>query len=112
MSDPVAGGPPPRPYFNTPNAEKYVLEADAMRRRQLRSALLHGSSRTWREHRRVWPAVVIGVVIVAVVIAAMAVVEAYNRYQEQQETTTSAGLLRAGSAPRLPDPVNRSGEAV
>ena len=112
MSDPAAGGPPPRPYFNTPNAEKYVLEADAMRRRQLRSALLHGSSRTWREHRRVWPAVVIGVVIVAVVIAAMAVVEAYNRYQEQQETTISAGLLHAGSGARLPDPVNVSGEAV
>lgn len=89
MSDPSAGGPP-RPLLNTtPNAEKYILEADAMRRRQLRSALLHGSSRTWREHRRVWPAVVVGVVIVAVVIAAMAVVEAYHRYQEQQGAETA-----------------------
>ena len=112
MSDPVAGGPPPRPFFNTPNAEKYVLEADAMRRRQLRSALLHGSLRTWREHRRVWPAVVIGVVVAAVVIAAMAVVEAYNRYQEQQETTTSGGQLGRGEAASWVDPINRSGEAV
>ena len=111
MSDPVYERPPPRPYFNTPNAEKYVLEADAMRRRQLRSALLHGSSRTWREHRRVWPAVVIGVVIVAVVIAAMAVVEAYNRYQEQQESTTGGAQPRPGDASAV-DRLNWGGEAV
>jgi len=112
VTDPVAGGPPPRPYFNTPNAEKYVLEADAMRRRQLRSALLHGSARTWREHRRVWPAVVVGVVVVAVMIAAMAVVEAYNRYQEQQETTTGARSHAPAQASSLPNPLNRSGGAV
>jgi len=103
--------------LNTPNAEKYVLEADAMRRRQLRSALLHGSSRTWREHRRVWPAVVIGVVIVAVVIAAMAVVEAYNRYQEQQEQqeqqqSTAGSLLKRAYAASVTDPLNRMGDAV
>lgn len=69
----------------TPNAEKYVLEADAMRRRQLRSALLHGSRRTWREHRRVWPAIIVGVIATAVVVAAIAVVGAYNAYQEKQK---------------------------
>lgn len=82
MSDAGAPNTPrPGPVFETPNAEKYILEADAMRRRQLRSALLHGSSRTWREHRRIWPAVVLGVVVVAVVLAAMAVIDAYHRQQ-------------------------------
>lgn len=76
-----------RPAFETPNAEKYILEADAMRRRQLRSALLHGSSRTWREHRRVWPAVVLGVVVVAIVVAVMAVIDAYHRQQANEPPT-------------------------
>lgn len=61
------------PSYTVPHAERYVLEADALRRRQLRSALLHGSRRTWREHRRVWPAVVVGIVVIAVVLAAMAI---------------------------------------
>jgi len=74
--------PPASPLVGTPDAERYVLEADVMRRRQLRSALLHGSSRTWREHRRTWPAVVVGVLLIAVALAAMAVVNAYQRQQQ------------------------------
>ncbi len=77
--------PVPPPMGGTPNAEKYVLEADAMRRRQLRSALVHGSRRTWREQNRVWPAIVIGVIAVAVVVAAMAVVDAYQKQKEKKE---------------------------
>lgn len=69
---------------NTPNAERYLLEADVMRRRQLRSALLHGSRRTWREHRRVWPAVVVGLIVVAVILAGLAVTEAFDATQENQ----------------------------
>lgn len=84
---PAQSGPPaPQPPMaGTPNAEKYVLEADAMRRRQLRSALLHGSRRTWREHRRIWPAIVIGVIAAAVVVAAIAVIGAYRQYVKDQE---------------------------
>lgn len=77
--------PPAPPMGGTPNAEKYVLAADAMRRRQLRSALLHGSRRTWREHPRVWPAIVVGVIAVAVVVAAIAVVGAFQKQKEKQE---------------------------
>lgn len=77
----------------TPNAEKYVLEADAMRRRQLRSALLHGSRRTWREHPRVWPAIVIGVIAVAVVLAAIAVVSAYQKQMDKQEEEEESSSL-------------------
>ena len=88
--DQSAGGGPPRPWMppnagNTPNAERYLLEADALRRRQLRSALLHGSSRTWREQGRIWPSVVAGIVVVAVILASFAVVKAFRRAQEQQE---------------------------
>ncbi|MDO9379928.1 MAG: hypothetical protein Q7T56_13870 [Nocardioidaceae bacterium] len=93
---PGGGGSPQRPapqapvFQTTPNAEKYVLEADAMRRRQLRSALLHGSDRTWREHRKVWPAVAIGVVVTAVGIAGITMADALqielgNRRAQERE---------------------------
>lgn len=75
---------PPGALARTPGAEKYVLEADSLRRRQLRSALLHGTRRTWREHRSTWPAVIAGVIAVAVIVAAMAVTSAYQRQQDLQ----------------------------
>ncbi|MET0766797.1 MAG: hypothetical protein ABWY50_04060 [Aeromicrobium sp.] len=77
--------PPALAYQNTPNAERYVLEADAMRRRQLRSALLHGSRRTWREHARAWPAVVVGLIVVAVIVAALAVTQAFQKTEENEK---------------------------
>lgn len=87
--DPQDGGTAPKPpptlaLQNTPNAERYVLEADAMRRRQMRSALLHGSRRTWREHQRVWPAIIVGVIVIAVIVAAFAVRDAFRTTQENQ----------------------------
>lgn len=78
-------GAPPRPYPGTPNAERYVIAADNLRRRQLKSALLHGSSRTWREHRRIWPGVIAGAVVVAVIVAAIAVAGAFRNEREIQE---------------------------
>jgi type II secretory pathway component PulL len=85
--------PPTLAYQNTPNAERYVLEADAMRRRQLRTALLHGSRRNWRDHVRTWPAVVVGIVVVAVIVAGLAVSAALkkterNQQREQQQQQT------------------------
>jgi HPt (histidine-containing phosphotransfer) domain-containing protein len=82
---PRSSEPPPAPEFDIPNAEKYMLEADVMRRRQLRSALLHGSTRTWREHRRVWPGVVAGLVTVGLIIAIIAVKSAYDKDRENQQ---------------------------
>jgi hypothetical protein len=70
------------PFARTPNAERYLLESDNLRRRQLRSALLHGSSRVWRERQRVWPPVVGGIVVVAVIVAAIAVSGAFQRQRE------------------------------
>ncbi len=79
---------------NTPNAERYLLEADALRRRQLRSALLHGSSRTWREHRRIWPGIVAGIVVVAVILATFAVMKAFHKTEENQQQLDSGGAVR------------------
>ncbi len=75
---PAAGPWIPPNARKTPNAEKYLLEADALRRRQLVSALLHGSRRTWREQRRIWPGVVAGIVVVAVIIAVFGVLRALD----------------------------------
>ncbi|HKE70186.1 MAG TPA: hypothetical protein VKB55_13075 [Nocardioidaceae bacterium] len=87
---PRTSEPPPAPEFDIPNAEKYMLEADVMRRRQLRSALLHGSTRTWREHRKVWPGVVAGIVAGGLIIAVIAVKTAYDKDKESQD---AAALL-------------------
>jgi hypothetical protein len=78
-------GASPRAYPGTPNAERYVIAADNLRRRQLKSALLHGSSRTWREQRRIWPGVIAGAVMVVVIIAAIAVAGAFRNERELQE---------------------------
>jgi hypothetical protein len=82
---PRSSEPPPAPEFDIPNAEKYMLEADVMRRRQLRSALLHGSTRTWREHRKVWPGVVAGLVAGGLIIAVLAVKTAYDKDKESEQ---------------------------
>jgi flagellar biosynthesis/type III secretory pathway M-ring protein FliF/YscJ len=82
------GQPTAAPFTSTPNAERYLLQADDLRRRQLRSAMLHGSTRMWRERRRIWPAALAGVVVVAVIIASIAVYGAFRRQQqiiEEQE---------------------------
>ncbi|MGH3505535.1 MAG: hypothetical protein ACRDQA_32280 [Nocardioidaceae bacterium] len=81
---------PPTPWMppnasKTPNAEKYLLEAEGMRRRQMRSALLHGSGRTWRENRRIWPAIVAGVVVVALILAVFGVMKALQQSADEKE---------------------------
>lgn len=95
--------PPGLAFRNTPNAEKYVLEADAMRRRQMRSALLHGSRRTWRDYGRIWPAVVVGIIVVAVIIAGLAVSRAFQETKRNQEKEQAKLEERnSPSAPRTP----------
>ncbi|WP_163573744.1 hypothetical protein [Fodinicola feengrottensis] len=87
--------------MTTPNAERHLLEADALRRRQLGSAFLHGSGRTWRDRRTVWPFAVLGVAVVAVVIAGFAVTGAFRAQQcdtakmAQQQASPSATAVPA-----------------
>lgn len=100
--------PPPAPFVSTPNAERYLLEADSLRRRQLRSALLHGSSRTWRDRRRIWPAVIAGLIVLAIIAAGIAVYGAFQqqqrereRQEEEQAIMSTGGETPGGSAPML-----------
>lgn len=72
------------PFRGVPDAERHVLAADSLRRRQLRAALLHGSARSWRDRNRVWPAVVAGLVATALLMAAIAVHSAFEATREQQ----------------------------
>ena len=75
-----------------------------MRRRQLRSALLHGSRRTWREHTRIWPAVVVGIIVVAVVIAGLAVTDAFQKTEENEKKKEQQQQPAPSSAPATPGP--------
>jgi hypothetical protein len=75
----------PEAFRVTSNAEQYVLESDALRRRQLRSALLYGSSRFWRRKQRVWPSVIFGTILVAVICSVIALIGAFEKQQEVNE---------------------------
>lgn len=97
--------PPPDPdpqlpeaFHYTPDEEKYVLQADALRHRQLRSAMLYGSSRYWRRRQRVWPAVIGGLIITALVCGVIALIGAFERQQEVNEQR-GIGQFRQQSAP-------------
>ena len=72
------------PFGGAPDAERHVLAADNLRRRQLRTALLHGSARSWRDRNRVWPAALAGLVLTAVVLAGIAVYSAFETTRDQQ----------------------------
>ncbi|WP_304452339.1 hypothetical protein [Nocardiopsis sp. YSL2] len=90
-SSPSTPAPPdpdpqlPEAFHYTPDEEKYVLEADALRHRQLRSALLYGSSRYWRRRQRVWPSVIGGAILIALICGVIALIGAFGRQQEVNE---------------------------
>lgn len=91
----------------TPYREKYVLEADALRRRQLASALVHGTQRSWRENRQVWPSVAAGAVATAVVIAVICVYSAFetqqvNERREEQQRNRPLSTASATPGPQVP----------
>jgi hypothetical protein len=100
QSHPQATVPPA--FVSSPNAERHLLEADALRRRQLGSAFLHGSGRTWRDRRAVWPFAALGVAVVALVIVAFAVTGAFK--SQQCETNKQALKQASPSATAIPTP--------
>lgn len=87
-----SGVSPGAPNASGVDPERLLLDAAALRRRQLCVAFLHGSTRSWRIRRRIWPATVAGLLIVAVVIAALAVAGAFARQQELDSRQESASL--------------------
>ena len=98
-------GPSPDGRQPRHNAERTLLEADSLRRRQLRAALLHGSSQSWRERRRIWPAVVAGLGAVAIVIAAIAVYGAFQKQKsinEERQRPVAAAAVALWIHPIIP----------
>lgn len=68
----------------TGQTERYVLQAAALRRRQLRAAVLYGSARSWRQRQSLWPAALIGAIVVALIVAAIAVANAFERQRQSE----------------------------
>lgn len=98
---------PSTEFAGTPNVEQYVLALDTLRRRQLQAALLHGGQRSWRRRPRLWPAVVVGVVLIALVIAGITVAGAFQRQREideqQQQRYAGSSAAVSTSAPARVD---------
>ena len=82
-----------------PQADRQLLALHALRQRQLRTTFLHGRRRTWRDRRRIWPAVVVAAMIIAMLIAGTSVIAAFQR---QQQLDSAAG----GSSNRSTDLVS------
>jgi len=59
-----------------PHADRHLLALHALTGRQLTTAFLHGTGRSWRERRRIWPAVLVAAVIVALLLVAASVLTA------------------------------------
>jgi len=77
-----------------PQADRHLLALHALRQRQLRTSFLHGRRRTWRDRRRIWPAVVVALALVALIIAGTSVVAAFQRQQQvEAERSDKAALV-------------------
>ncbi len=77
-----------------PQADRHLLALHALRQRQLRTSFLHGRRRTWRDRRRIWPAVVIALALVALIIAGTSVVAAFQRQQQvEAERSDKAAVV-------------------
>ncbi|GAA4917344.1 hypothetical protein LX16_3916 [Stackebrandtia albiflava] len=118
MTDPAAGetaapagpgdrDPVPTPMRRTADTERHILQAAALRRRQLRSALLYGASRSWRQRLSLWPAALIGLVVVALIVAAIAVTSAFQQEQERKEREEREREMQQSSLfdPGAPSPL-------
>jgi hypothetical protein len=67
------------PRHPAPQADRHLLALHTLTGRQLTTAFLHGSRRSWRERRRIWPAVLVAATIVALLLAGASVLSALGR---------------------------------
>ncbi|WP_199042893.1 hypothetical protein [Glycomyces salinus] len=88
----------PLPMRRTGQAERYVLQAAGLRRRQLRAAVLYGSARSWRQRQPLWIAAMIGVIAAAVIVAAIAVA---NAFEKQRQADAEREASQSVQAPAL-----------
>ena len=105
---PEPPGPTPLPEAvqTTPHTARYVLQADALRRRQLRAALLYGSSRYWRQRHHVWPSVVVGLIAAAVLAAGIVVWGAFQTQREINEERRQETQTQEPTTPLVPQERN------
>lgn len=81
-SSAYVGGRPSRGTRPTQqSADAAAVEGEALRRRQLRAALCHGTDRSWRDKNRAWPAFVVGVLVALVICAGLGVQGAFQKQQ-------------------------------
>lgn len=96
-------GPAPSPgpaALSGVDPERVLLDSLALRRRQLCAAFCHGSTRSWRQRRRIWPSAAAGVLVVALIVAALAVAAAFRAQQEIQREQQIPAV--SPSAPAVP----------
>ena len=85
-----------------PHADRHLLALHALRQRQLLTSFLHGRRRTWRDRRRIWPAVMIALALVALIIAGTSVVAAFQRQQQVETERTDKAAPNVTMSGGLP----------
>jgi type II secretory pathway component PulL len=95
--DPEPAAPAPVITVPVPQADRHLLALHALRQRQLRTTFLHGCRRTWRDRRRIWPAVVIALALVALIVAGTSVVAAFHRQQQVEAERSGKAMVVAAS---------------
>ncbi len=80
-----------------PQADRHLLALHALRQRQIRTSFLHGRHRTWRDRRRIWPAVMIALALVALLVAGTSVVAAFQRQQQVEAEQKALSSFQAAA---------------
>lgn len=87
-------------------ADAAAVEGEALRRRQLRAALCHGSDRSWRDRYRAWPSLIAGVIAVVLICAGIGVYGAFQKQQrldQEEERKRQEQERRATAEPTQPN---------
>jgi hypothetical protein len=81
--------------------DRTTVLAHRLARRRLLSALLHGRSRSWLDRARVWPAAVVGVLVVVLISAGIGIVAAFVKQRAvDQQQQQQRGIPTATVSPR------------
>ncbi len=96
---------PPLELLPIPHPDRHLLALHTLRQRQLTTAFLHGRQRSWLQRQRIWPAVVVALVILALAVTAVSVVQAFRQQQRLDGRATSpVGVSQVLRSPSPPSP--------
>lgn len=82
--------------------DKLLLESEALHKRMLLAAAVHGSARSWRDRHRSWPAILLGLAAIVLIVAAIAVTHAFRTQSDindEQRKELGITLIAPVSAP-------------